>query len=53
MSFARKIPVAVSMCYVCERGGEIKQRVNLCDSAESELNNSDRLILPTNVTERL
>ncbi len=27
----------------------MKQKVNFCDSAEYELNNYERLILPTNV----
>ncbi len=53
MSFSRKIFVAVtSACVVCVReGGEMTQTVNCCDSAEYELHNYDRLILPTNLTE--
>ncbi len=58
MSFSRKIFVAVtSSCVcvcacvcVCVRGGEMKQKVNFCNSAECELNNYDRLIV-TNVTD--
>ncbi len=53
MSFSRKIFAAVtSACVVCVREeGEMKQKVNCCDSAENELNNYDRLISRTNVTE--
>ncbi len=61
MLFSRKTLVSVtSACVVCVcvcvcvcEGGEMKQEVNLCDGAEYELNNYDRLILPSNVTERL
>ncbi len=44
MWFSRKIFVAVtSACVVCVREErDMKQKVNLCDSTEYELNNYDR-----------
>ncbi len=51
MQFSRKIFVAVTSACVVRGGREMKQKINFCDSAEYELNNYDRLISPTNVTE--
>ncbi len=51
MQFSGKIFVDAA-CVACVReGGEMTQKVNFCDGAEYELNNYDKLISPTNVTE--